>query len=260
MPIKGLTMQRFYHALIVICLLMISSAQASGFRVGELVVHPMLTVTGGGLFNNNAGASDSIPAHDGVFTSFQYTSAKNKQNTPFGGVLLGIECPYGTWWSWQAGVSYYRYGQLRAKGLVMQGVDASSQNQYPYQYTINSQQVLAEGKVFYNWQPHYHPYLDLGLGAGFNKFSNYQATLLPAFTTFSNQFGNNSSTSFSYLVGVGVDVDITSNIRYGIGYRFTNLGRVQSGTSMIDTIATSNTISRSAIYGNQLLGQLIVLM
>ena len=131
----------------------------------------------------------------------------------------------------------------------------ASSDQYTYQYDIQSRQLLLEGKLLYHWQ-RYHPYLSAGMGASWNTSLNYNVNIQPAFTTFSNQFANNMQTSFSYLVGLGVDVDLTDALRLGLGYRFTDFGSAKTGTSTIDTLMTTNTLAQSHIYANEILIQL----
>jgi opacity protein-like surface antigen len=217
--------------------------------------HPIMTWSLGAAFNNDAGPSNSIPPHNGVLSFYNYSANHYWQTIPVFGALLGAEFELNPNWALQGGVSYYKPSALVAKGSVTQGADVASENTYTYQYDIQSTQVMLEGKLLYAIAEKWHPYISAGVGSSWNASQNYAVDIQPVFTTFSNQFGNKTVTSFTYLAGLGVDMDITPSARLGIGYRFTDLGNAKLAPATIDGTQTTNTLSQSHLYVNEVLAQ-----
>jgi opacity protein-like surface antigen len=217
--------------------------------------HPILTMAVGAAYNNDAGESQNIPAHDGVFSFYNYAAHDVKQTETMWGGSLGAEFLWQPAWSLQVGLGFYQATAFTAKGIVTQGVDVASQNQYSYHYSIQSRQLLLENKFLSNHYSPFHPYFLLALGAAFNHSKNFSVDITPAYTAFSNQFKDSTTTSFSYTLGLGVDIDISKNARIGIGYRFADLARAKTGSASIDNIATTNTLAQTHLYAHELLAQ-----
>ena len=101
----------------------------------------------------------------------------------------------------QMGISYYQPSAFHTSGVVTQGADIASENNYQYHYTLNTQQLLAEAKLLYLVKQRFYPYLSGGIGASQNKAHDFSVIINPPFTTFSNQFTNQTTTAFSYMAG-----------------------------------------------------------
>lgn len=216
--------------------------------------HPILTVNAGAAFSN-PGESKNFPANASVFSFYDYDASDTSRARFLGGIFVGAEfLIQPEFLSMQAGLSYYQPVPFTLTGDVTQGVDVASENQYSYQYSIQSQQVLLESKLLYNVR-HYHPYITAGIGAAFNKSKDYEVDIDPPFTTFSIQFKDNTNTSFMYRIGLGIDVDITKNARLGVGYRYADLGETETGHGVIDSIATHHRLLESRLYTNEILAQ-----
>ena len=155
----------------------------------------------------------------------------------------------------QLGIGYYEPTTFKAKGYVTQGADVETENQYAYSYSVQSHQLLAEAKLLYNNWNQYHPYLSAGIGGAWNNAKRFNVNIEPPFTTYSNQFSNHSSSSFSYAVGLGIDMNFSKKTRLGIGYRFTDFGSASTGPSMIDDVQTTYALSQSHLYVNALVAQ-----
>jgi hypothetical protein len=217
---------------------------------------PFVTLTGGAAFTSDTGSVNNFPATDTIFTFFNYNPSQSTQTDSIFGALVGAEFIAHPNVLFQAGVGYYQPSSFNVNGIVTQGVDIPSSNQYAYQYSILSHQLLAEGKLLYNNEQRYHPYISGGLGLSWNESKNYTVTISPPFTTFSNQFANNTTTSFSWSVGTGVDVDLTKKVRLGVGYRFTDFGKAATGNGTIDDVLTTYALSQSHLYANIIEAQL----
>lgn len=152
-------------------------------------------------------------------------------------------------------LAYYHYGTYSITGQVTQGADLASSDVFPYQYQTSIQQLLAEAKVLSTLHNFIHPYAQLGLGMGFNTAKNYSVTI-PDFLTFSPVYANKSQTSFAYNLGAGIDIDITSHLRAGIGYLFADSGKVSLGNGWIDDVPIAYSVKQQHFYTNTLLLQI----
>ncbi len=225
---------------------------------------PVLTLSAAAAFSDDVGASEFIPIIDPIEDEFfDYSAHQSNQSKFLFGVFLGAEFFLNPSWNLQSGFSYYQPLLFHSEGIVTQGLDDLSADSFPYQYDIQVRQVLFENKLLYNWMVQslpLHPYVSAGIGIGINSARNYQIIIAPEFSTFSNQFTNDTNTDFSYRVGLGVDVDLTKRIRLGVGYRFADFGKVGLGNASIDDIPTDNNLSQSHLYTNEVMGQLTFIM
>lgn len=213
-------------------------------------IQPVFTFTAGASISQ-LGQSQSFAPLD--LCSYHYTPQGSKTNMLWGG-FIGSEVKHTSSWGLIAGLGYYQPTSLSTKGTLTQGADPASDNAYSYRYQTQSQQLLAEGKLYWIAKEKIQPFLMLGIGAAFNKTSNYQ-TSVPPFLEFTPSFSNHTQTNFSYALGPGIDVSMTKSFRVGVGYRFTDLGSANTSSGQLDTIPISNMLKHSHLYTNQILAQ-----
>ena len=184
---------------------------------------------------------------------YNYQPQGSKTNMLWGG-FLGSDVRPSSSWGLIAGLGYYQPTSLSTKGILTQGADPTSDNAYSYRYQTQNQQVLAEGKFYWVAQERIKPFVMLGIGAAFSKTSHYQ-TNVPPFLECTPAFSNHTQTSFTYAFGPGVDLSLTKSFRVGVGYRFTDLGSINTGSAQLDAIPISSTLKQSHVYANQILAQ-----
>lgn len=216
---------------------------------------PVVTVGGGVAFTSDVGKSTTFPIQNPSTDEFFIYQPHNQdaQKGMFD-LFLGAERPLHTPWALQLGIDYNQLAPFYPEGILIQGADVASENQYAYSYKIRTTQLLAEGKLFYNFKQVYHPYFLVGLGASFNRASNF-ATDVPPFLTFTREYENHSRTSFTYALGLGLDIDAAQHCRLGLGYRFADLGKAGLGQATIDTTQVPWTLSQSHFYVNEVVAQ-----
>jgi len=211
------------------------------------------------VFTLSAGASISQPGQSQSFApldlcSYHYTpNGSNTTNMLWGG-FIGSNVKRSPSWELVTGLGYYQPNSISTKGLLIQGADPMSETTYRYRYQTQSQQLLAEGKLYWLVKERLHPFFMLGIGAAFNKTSDYQ-TSVPPFLEFTPAFFNHTQTSFTYAFGPGIDISVSKFFRAGVAYRFTDLGSANTGTAQIDEIPISSTLKQSHLYANQILVQ-----
>ncbi len=171
-----------------------------------------------------------------------------------GGVFLGGEFALLQNWSLQLGLSYYQNSSFDANGYVYQFADPAFNN-LNYQYQIQSRRFLIETKLSRAFKQIWHPYINLGLGESLNKAYSYlEYPTSSDNVPMTQPFANHTTRSFTYIAGLGIDVDIQKHIRVGAGYRFADLGNANLGTTPLQSGTTM--ISHRHLYTNEFLAQL----
>lgn len=228
----------------------------SAFFTSAHAWHPVLSIGGGISTSSTVGNSNNFPIQNPATDEFyDYSANQSAQTSGLLDSFLGIEWNVRPNWIMQVGVDYNQTSPFSARGTFLQGADAESADSYEYHYGVLTRQLLLEGKLLYTLKDRYHPYLLAGLGTAFNKAYDFY-TNVPPTLTFTRMYANNATTSFSYALGVGIDTDISPQLRLGVGYRFTDLGQVKLGNATIDTSNVYGTLTQSDLYANELLLQL----
>ncbi len=255
--------QCLHQALIMtIALFADSNSFAQGEQCGINVFNqacpwrPIVSIGSGAALSSGLGQSKTFPILNPVTDQFFVYSPKNSTQTVgvFDG-FAGVEWAFQPNWSLQMGFDYNQAWNFAAEGTLLQGADAQSADQYTYQYSVLTRQLLAEGKLLYRFKDRYLPYILLGLGAALNDATDYE-TNVPPFLTFTRQYKNHTQTSFTYTVGIGMDVDILDHLRLGLGYRFADFGQISLGNATIDTSKVNGTLSQTHLYVSEILAQI----
>lgn len=249
---------RFLIILNLTGFLFINPLQADGILDTSLRSQwrPVVSAAGGVALTHNLGQSNTFLIQNPISEELYIYSPSNRtQMQGMFEVFLGAEHLVLTNWLLQAGLAYNQTGSYQAQGTFLQGADTSSTDQYTYKYNTVARALLAEAKLMRIYQDKFYPYLLVGLGGSFNKSSNF-STNVPPFLTFTRTYANNSSRSFAYNVGVGIDMNIAQHARLGLGYRFAGLGQANLGASTIDNTHVSGVLSQSNLYENEILLQL----
>lgn len=218
--------------------------------------HPVIALGTGTAFTSQTGRNQNFPIQNPLTDQFyQYHPTNSTQAASFVDFFIGNEFTLTDKLLLQAGINYNQTGSLSSHGTLIQGIDMGSANVYQYHFSIITRQLLLMGKLLTTFKQYFHPYVMAGMGAAFNNANNFY-TSVPPLLTFTKMYSHNMTTSFSYALGLGLDTDLTNNLRFGIGYRFTNLGKIQTGSATIDNNSISGTLSQSHMNANLLLAQL----
>ena len=226
------------------------------------VIHPVFSLQGGYASINSGGNTQRFMGE--AFNAFNYTNSGSGKITGFIGVFLGAEhvLPWVTrpGFFMQAGVEYNYFGKIGVNGINTVGVEPQTSTTYNYNYNVQTQQVLGTIKLFATTYERFHPYGEVGLGAAFNHAGQYNATTTETGSiNLTPGFSNLNQTQFSYSLGLGVDTQVSTKIRVGLGYRYSNFG----STSLGNGIVTFNNLHApvpfnisSNTYANQLIARI----
>jgi opacity protein-like surface antigen len=192
---------------------------------------------------------DSIPEY---YTGHQ--AYKTSGSVGFG---FGLEREFRSNLSWQIGLAGYFNSAVKASGHRWEFGLPDFDN-FTYKYQVKSSRAVVTGKLLGTYQEHYHPYMSGELGASFNRASGYSEKPLLDEEFPMEPFSAHTQTSFSWGLGLGVDRDICTVLRLGIGYQFVDLGRASLGRSPVQE--THNTLSIPHLYDHQVRVQLTALI
>lgn len=234
-----------------------SITTSQGFR-------PVVTLQGGYASINAGNGAQRYTGTDSddVFT---YTNSGNSRNGGVLGVFLGAEHTL-PWISYpgvfmEAGVEYNYFGNMSVKGINTVGVEPQTSTTYQYNYTLQTQQVLGIFKLFATAYERFHPYVEVGLGAAFNHAGQYNVTTTETGSlNLTPSFSNQSQTQFSYSLGLGCDTQVSTKIRVGLDYRYSQFGSssLHNGTVAFNNyqFPVSFNLGSSNIYANQLIAHI----
>lgn len=249
-------MQRIVNHLLFFCLLIGLLLPPCAFTKKYSAVFAI----GGGLsFATNIQPAQHFLTPNPVTNEFfYYQQSTSTQTVGLLETFLGMEARLSRLISLQPGFDLSIPTTFDVKSNFFQGTSVPSGSSNSYYYKVSSDQLLAATKLFFNCE-WYHPYLYGGIGLGFNRAFDYRANI-PPFSTVTRLYSNNSETSFSYAVGLGLDVDLTRRIRLGAGYRFSNFGAVALGQAVINTTPVAGSLSQPDLYVNEVVVQLSFLI
>lgn len=206
---------------------------------------------------------DSIRINDTqslmLLTPYQDIFTGKQKHKPSGslGLGLGIEHEACANLLWQMGLTGYVNTAVQAQGTVWQfGLPDFENSSYSYQ--VQSSRIMAVSKLSGSYQQKYHPYISGEVGSAFNRAYAYNETPFIQEQLPIAPFSNKTYTSFSWGAGIGFDVDMRANLRMGIGYQFSDLGKVRLGLSPAQE--TGATLSIAHLYDNQVRIQLTTLI
>ncbi|MDR3491337.1 MAG: outer membrane beta-barrel protein [Gammaproteobacteria bacterium] len=168
-------------------------------------------------------------------------------------LFAGAESAFCHNWAVQYGLSYFQSSSFGANGNVYQFSDPAFNN-LTYQYQIQSRRLYFESKLSPAIQKIWHPYVSAGVGGALNKAYAYiEKPLTSDAVPMAQPFGSHNTKSFTYMAGLGVDVDLGEHVRAGIGYRFADLGHASLGVTPLQS--STNTISNTHLHTNEYLVQ-----
>lgn len=217
--------------------------------------HPTFGVDGGIAVVTNAGSSQTFDI-DAISEQFYiYTNNDHIKVPALYGGFVGIEWQGDSNWMFDLLIDYNQSSLFSVDGSLTQGIDTSSENTYDYSYSMRFRQLLGQVKVGYvGWQQ-ISPYLLFGLGAGFNSAQDFSTTA-PATLVATRAYADNLTISPACMLGFGFDIPIVDFVRLGVGYRFTDLGKMSLGQATVNDVVVSGTLKQSALFANEFVVQL----
>ena len=195
---------------------------------------PVITLSAGGL-SVNTHSNQTIPVYGSnyPYITDTYVNNDSSQTGGLGGIFIGLQFPLNSDFSWQTGLSYYHTSDFTENGILHQFSNFSMDyDNFNYSYKFSSQQLLWESKFSTSFHTLFHPYIVGGIGPSWNEASNYSETSRYDYSGPPHiPFANHTTSNLSYLLGFGIDMNLSSHFLIGIGYRFDDFGKLSLGQS-----------------------------
>lgn len=239
----------------------IAYAGTMGEMLSSQSHHPLIALSAG-YASVHAGHSQSYLGTNNDL--FAYYSDGNIKNTGLVGVFLGEEftqLKFSPLFFLQTGIEYTYLGNNHLHGSNTVGIQPNTSTLYHYDYTFESQQLLAVVKVLATTHQIFHPYFSAGIGAAFNHSGKYAAhTFETGSINITPTFHYNTQSEFSYELGIGVDTTLNEHLRLGLGYRYTDMGRASSENGKVVmsnySFSTDFSLVTPHVYANQIVAQI----
>jgi opacity protein-like surface antigen len=195
----------------------------SGIQSMLPTYRPVISLTGGYANMDATGKAFFLGDDESLFA---YDSRANSRNGGVVGGFLGMEHSL-PWYGLlaQAGLEYNYFTPIQIRGEHTVGMEPDYSTLYQYHYQFQSQQFLASFKILATNDKSLHPYVQVGLGAAWNRVGRFSATTTETGNiNLTPSFNDHTRAEFSYNLGAGLDFDVSQNVRIGFGYRFSGLG------------------------------------
>lgn len=178
-----------------------------------------------------------------------YTSTNGSTTLIDGEVFAGIQKTLHPKIDGQIGLAVAGASNSNLSGNVWEDGNPNFNN-YVYKYSVNHAHVAIKGKLLGIFQERYQPYLSASVGVGFNRSSNFSLTPKIEEEIPAPLFQANTTTAFTYTVGVGVQTAINDRWKVGVGYEFADWGQSHLAAAIGQTIGNGPSLSH--LYTNEL--------
>lgn len=180
------------------------------------------------------------------YSTFIYNPSHDYPWPFYGGVSVHKNLIKTSRYLLEAGLSYHYFSRMKVNGDLSQGISQPFY-QANYFYSVMSSQALIEAIIRRPWDSCFSPYIIFGLGGAFNRTDDF-STNVPPFLTVTPSYTDETRSSFSYVIGAGMDYLLDAKLSIGIGYRFVDLGTAGPGSGQIRNIPVSDELKQSHLY------------
>lgn len=181
---------------------------------------------------------------------FKTYDAHNMSSPGIGGELFaGLQRNFNRCGA-QLGIAVAAINQLQLKGDIWEDANLDFNN-YNYTYDIKYARVAVKGKFLTPIFPKWLGYISGSAGLGVVGAQNFTISPKIYEEVSAPEFSNNSTSSFTYTLGLGLQSPLSENWQVGIGYEFANLGKSVLGRAAGQTLNAGIVLNH--IYAHQLL-------
>ena len=178
-----------------------------------------------------------------------YTGATQQRTVAQGALFVGWQKKLPRHVTGQFGVSMGASTNASLTGTIWEDANPDFNN-FRYGYTITHSQTSIEGKLLGDWSGIVRPYINGSLGIAFNRAGPFSIAPFISEEVPAPAFQKNTTTSFTYAVGLGLQRPIAQHWEAGVGYAFSDWGKIH--LSPAPTQAFNTAPSLSHLYVNSL--------
>jgi opacity protein-like surface antigen len=160
------------------------------------------------------------------------TFAPNSTTQVFadGEMFLGLQHPVAQDIQGQLGLAVADTTGIPLNGDIWQDADPDFNN-LSYNYKISHVHIAVKGKLLTDMYQAVQPYIAGSLGVGFNRAYQYSSTPKLFEVLPEPPFAPETSTAFTYTIGLGLQRALTNHWSIGVGYEFADWGKTSLGTA-----------------------------
>ncbi|NNM58837.1 MAG: porin family protein [Legionellales bacterium] len=179
-----------------------------------------------------------------------YTADKPTNTVGEGDLFLGVQKPLYNKLLGQLGFDFAATGNAGLSGDIWDDADPEFNN-HNYDYDINHKAFALKGKLLLDMNLPVIPWISASAGIGFNQASHFtnNSTIFQALPN--PDFSDNTTSSFTYTLAVGIQRIITKNWQAGVSYEFADWGKSELGNAEGQTMGSG--LSLSHLYSNAVL-------
>lgn len=208
-------------------------------------VNPAAWFVNANVGGTKAGTGSSTTVDNGSGLASPYNqdiyNADGSDRSLLFGIQVGRHWEMDNPWlsAFSLGVQYQNVSTSNFSGQVIEFSLPEFTN-YNYKWNMNSNLVLANAKLNLINYKRFSPYLNGGAGIVLNKANGYSESALSGVTPrVSPGYADNPSTQFGYILGAGIDYQLSPTLIVSAGYQYSNLGTANSGAG-VDSWATQH--------------------
>lgn len=158
-----------------------------------------------------------------------YTANDSSDVFVNGELFLGLQKQVRENVTGQLGIALAASSAAKRQGYIWD--DASPLfNNYSYHYNVSHAHVALKGKLLANNSNFFvSPFIGGSVGVGFNGAHDYDNTPLIFEAVKNPNFGDNTTTTFTYTAEAGLQKNFTPNCAFGVSYQFADWGKNELG-------------------------------
>lgn len=183
-----------------------------------------------------------------------YTASEPNNVISNAELFLGYQKPIGAHFMshcflGQLGLSIAEAGNANLPGDIWEDADPNFDN-FNYKYKVNHVLVAVKGRLIGNYGYFVEPYMSGSLGVGFNHAYGFTSTPKIPEEVPAPAFASNTTTAFSYTLGIGLQKAVSENLQFAIGYEFSDWGK--SSLSPARGQTTNQALTLNHLYAQTL--------
>lgn len=216
--------------LFLCCLVSIANAVEPLSVNAQNQIRPLISLRGG-VDIADVGEDTNVLLYPTLIRPNAYKVNSDTQTNGVWGAFVGVDIilDIAQLYRWQTGISYYQTQLFDVDGIVYEYMDPEAGN-LGFNYSVRNQRVLFENKFLRKINNIFNFYFLVSLGANFNKASGYNEVSIEPTSLVNPYFEENTATSFSYSLGLGVDLNLAKAWSLSLGYQFSDLGKIALDT------------------------------
>ena len=128
------------------------------------------------------------------------------------------------------GFQYQHFFLSKTSGKVAEFSLPANFTNYSYNWQNSTNLLLANAKLNFKGYKSLLPYFNVGIGAALNQTQGYtESAYLNVTSRISPAYKKYSNSNFAYILGAGLDYELSSEVLFSLGYQYSYLGSASLG-------------------------------